>query len=39
MIKARISKRDFYANGGIANNAHFRRMRRGVWTYWWVIVW
>lgn len=30
----RISKRTFYNSGGFANTRQFRKMRAGVWTYW-----
>lgn len=36
MGAARVSKRDFYLNGGFANTQQFRRMRGGAWTYWWI---
>lgn len=34
MNRTRISKREFYLNGGLANTKNFRRMRGGAWTYW-----
>jgi len=33
MNAERISKRDFYRNGGFANTRLFRRMRSGSWQY------
>lgn len=32
--KTKISKRDFYELGGLANPRLFRKMRGGAWTYW-----
>lgn len=30
----RLSKKQFYIAGGLANPRHFRRMRGHAWTYW-----
>ena len=30
----RLSKEQFYANGGFSNPRQFRKMIGGVWTYW-----
>lgn len=30
----RITRREFYADGGLSNPALFRRMSGGAWTYW-----
>lgn len=32
--REQLSRRNFYALGGPANQRLFRRARRGVWTYW-----
>jgi hypothetical protein len=30
----RISKAEFYRNGGFSNTRQVRKMRSGSWTYW-----
>lgn len=34
MNKTRISKRDFYKEGGLSNPRLFRKMLGGAWSYW-----
>jgi hypothetical protein len=34
MNKTRISKRDFYARGGLSSPRLFRKMVSGSWSYW-----
>lgn len=31
----RISKRAFFADGGLSNPRHLRVMRKGTWAYFW----
>ena len=32
--RTKISRRSFYANGGLSNPRHFRKGTRSGWTYW-----
>jgi len=34
MTYKRISKKQFYADGGFSNPKLFRKMRGSAWTYW-----